>query len=101
MASEAGQLELNVFEPIIVLSVFESVEMLINGMNTLRFRCIEGITANEQRCREMVQNSIGLVTALVPWIGYEAANELAREALEEIKVYFSWIGKKNFITENL
>lgn len=99
MASEAGQLELNVFEPIIVLSVFESVEMLINGMNTLRFRCIEGITANEQRCREMVQNSIGLVTALVPWIGYEAANELAKEALESNKSVYYLVLEKNFLSK--
>ena len=82
MASEAGQLELNVFEPIIVHSVFESVEMLIQGMNTLRHRCVEGITANEERCRALVENSIGLVTALVPWLGYATASELAREALE-------------------
>lgn len=82
MASEAGQLELNVFEPIIVHSVFESVEMLIHGMNTLRHRCVEGITANVERCRALVENSIGLVTALVPWLGYAKASELAREALE-------------------
>src|SRR5690606_35198192 len=82
MASEAGQLELNVFEPVIVQSIFESVEMLINGMNTLKYRCIDGITANEERCRTLVMNSIGLITALVPWISYDKLNELAREALE-------------------
>ena len=78
LAAEAGQLELNVFEPVIVKSIFESVEMLKNGMNTLKYRCIDGITANEERCRFMVYNSIGLVTALVPFIGYENSNELAK-----------------------
>jgi len=66
IASEAGQLELNVFEPVIVQSIFESVEMLINGMNTLKYRCIDGITANKEHCRQLVINSIGLLTALVP-----------------------------------
>ncbi|HON18112.1 MAG TPA: aspartate ammonia-lyase [Salinivirgaceae bacterium] len=83
MASEAGQLELNVMEPIIVQSLLENIEMLKNGMETLRYRCIEGITANVDRCRQMVHNSIGLVTALNPYIGYKAATKLAKQALEE------------------
>src|SRR5690606_29964277 len=99
MASEAGQLELNVFEPVIVHSVFESVEMLINGMNTLRFRCIDGITANEERCRSMVENSIGLVTALVPWIGYKSANELAMEALASGESVYSLVLSKNLLSK--
>jgi aspartate ammonia-lyase len=82
LSAEAGQLELNVFEPVIVQSLFESVEMLKNGMNTLTFRCIEGITANEAHCRSMVENSIGLVTALNPVLGYETCTKLAKEALE-------------------
>jgi aspartate ammonia-lyase len=98
IASEAGQLELNVFEPIIVLSVFESVEMLINGMNTLRYRCVDGITANEERCRSMVENSIGLVTALVPWLGYKAANELASEALRSGESVYSLVLRQNLLS---
>ncbi len=82
LAAEGGQLELNVFEPIIVQSLFESIEMLKNGMNTLKYRCIDGITANEERCREMVYNSIGLVTALNPIIGYEKSTKLAKIALD-------------------
>lgn len=82
MAVEAGQLELNVMEPVIVHSIFESIEMLKNGMTTLKYRCIDGITANEERCREMVYNSIGLVTALNPILGYEMSTQLAKEALE-------------------
>ncbi|HOP59019.1 MAG TPA: aspartate ammonia-lyase [Bacteroidales bacterium] len=99
IASEGGQLELNVFEPVIVHCIFESVEMLINGMKTLNYRCIEGITANEDRCREMVLNSIGLVTALVPWIGYEASNELAREALESNKSVYSLVLEKGLLSK--
>ncbi len=82
MAAEAGQLELNVMEPIITHCLFESIEMLKNGMSTLNHRCIKGITANEEVCRNMVYNSIGLVTALNPIIGYEAATMLAKQALE-------------------
>ena len=99
IASEGGQLELNVFEPVIVHCIFESVEILVNGMKTLNYRCIEGITANEDRCREMVLNSIGLVTALVPWIGYEASNELAREALESNKSVYSLVLEKGLLSK--
>ena len=83
IASEAGQLELNVMEPIIVHCLFESIEMLINAMNTLREKCIAGITANEEVCRRMVFNSIGLVTALNPYIGYENAAKTAKKAYRE------------------
>jgi len=82
LAAEAGQLELNVMEPVIVQSLFESVEILERGMMTLRKRCIEGITANEDVLRRYVENSIGLVTALVPVLGYEACSSLAKTAKE-------------------
>ena len=85
LASEAGQLELNVMEPIIVLSLFENIEMLVNAMNTLREKCIVGITANPEVCRRMVYNSIGLVTALNPYLGYETSTMLAKEALQSGK----------------
>lgn len=82
LAAEAGQLELNVMEPVIVYSLFESIEMLRNGMATLQRRCVDGITANEERCLALVRGSIGLVTALNPLLGYEASSAVAREALE-------------------
>jgi len=82
LAAEAGQLELNVMEPVIVQSIFESAEMLKSGMMTLKHRCIDGITANKERCLDMVQNSIGIVTALNPVLGYETSSGLAKEALE-------------------
>ncbi len=102
MAAEAGQLELNVMEPVIVQSIFESIEMLKNGMSTLRSRCIEGITANPENCRSMVENSIGLVTALNPVLGYETCSMLAKEALERnIGVYDLVIEKKLLTKEKL
>jgi aspartate ammonia-lyase len=82
MAAEAGQLELNVMEPVIVECLFESIEMLKNGMTAVTERCIRGITANRDVCREYVTNSIGLVTALNPHLGYEVCSALAREALK-------------------
>ena len=81
-AAEAGQLQLNVMEPIIVESILESQTWLINAMNTLRTKCIEGITVNAGHCYEMVKNSIGIVTALNPYIGYKASTKVAKQALE-------------------
>ncbi|MDD2526897.1 MAG: aspartate ammonia-lyase [Lentimicrobiaceae bacterium] len=98
LAAEAGQLELNVMEPIIVHSLFESIEMLKNGMKTLNHRCIKGITANEEHCRNMVYNSIGLVTALNPVIGYEAANKLAKDALEGNRRVYDLVLEQNLLT---
>jgi aspartate ammonia-lyase len=71
MAAEAGQLQLNVMEPVLAFNCFQSLKMLIQAVNTLTHRCIKGITANRERCRDYVANSIGIVTALVPHIGYE------------------------------
>jgi aspartate ammonia-lyase len=99
MAAEAGQLELNVMEPVIVQSIFESIEMLINGMKTFNYRCISGITANEQQCREMVQNSIGIVTALNPVLGYEKCSILAKEALNTGRSVYDLVIEKDFLSK--
>ncbi len=96
---EAGQLELNVMEPVIVQSIFESIEMLKNGMTTLKYKCIDGITANKERCREMVYNSIGLVTALNPVLGYEASTLLAKEALETNRGVYELVLEKNLLSK--
>ena len=82
MASEAAQMELNAMEPVTAQCNFESVDILINGFETLRTRCVEGITANEDKCRSYVQNSIGIVTALNPIIGYKNSTKIAKEAME-------------------
>jgi aspartate ammonia-lyase len=81
LAAEAGQLQLNVMEPILVFNLFQSMEMLTAAVVTLTERCIKGITANPERCLEMVEHSIAIVTAVVPAIGYEKASEVAKEAL--------------------
>ena len=81
-AAEAGQLQLNVMEPVIAESILESVTWLRNAIDTLRTKCIEGITINADHCYEMVKNSIGIVTALNPYIGYKASTKIAKEALE-------------------
>ena len=81
-AAEAGQLQLNVMEPVIAESILESVTWLRNAIETLRTKCIEGITVNREHCYEMVKNSIGIVTALNPYIGYKNSTKVAKEALE-------------------
>jgi aspartate ammonia-lyase len=81
MAAESGQLQLNAFEPIIAHSLFESLTHLTSACDVLRTRCVTGITANVEHMRATVDRSIGLVTALNPHIGYEAATALAAEAL--------------------
>jgi aspartate ammonia-lyase len=100
LAAEAGQLQLNVFEPVIVESLFESIEMLKNGMMTLKQKCIDGITANEERCRSLVENSIGLVTALNPVIGYEKSTQLAKEALEKNKGVYELVLEKKLLSKD-
>ena len=99
LAAEAGQLELNVMEPVIVQSIFESIEMLKNGMNTLKYRCIDGITANVEHCLNQVKNSIGIVTALNPALGYEASTQLAKEALETNRGVYELVLEKNLLSK--
>jgi len=99
LAAEAGQLELNVMEPIIVHSIMESIEMLKNGMHVFKHRCIDGITANEEHCRNMVLNSIGLVTALVPIIGYDASTEVAKEATESKRGVYEVVLEKGYLSK--
>jgi len=99
LAAEAGQLELNVMEPVIVQSLFESIEMLKNGMITLKHRCIDGITANEEHCRRKVMNSIGLVTALNPALGYEACTMVAKEALETGRGVYELVLEKGLLSK--
>ena len=83
MAAEAGQLQLNAMEPLIIYNILESMRLLKRAMIMLEERCIKGITANREHCAAMVHNSIGLVTALNPHIGYENATRIARRALHE------------------
>ncbi len=82
MAAEAGQLELNAMEPVIAYSLFSSLLHLGRACHTLRDLCLDGITANVERCYNMMKNAIGLVTAMTPYLGYERCSAIAREALE-------------------
>jgi aspartate ammonia-lyase len=81
MAAEAGQLQLNVMEPVIAYSLFNSLTFLENACYTLQIKCVDGITANEEICKNMVMNSIGIVTSLNPILGYEESASIAKEAL--------------------
>jgi aspartate ammonia-lyase len=98
-ASEAGQLQLNVMEPVIVQSLFESIEMLKNGMSVLRYRTIEGISANIEHIENLVRNSIGIVTALNPVIGYENSSSIAKEALETGKSVYDLTLERGLLSE--
>jgi len=91
MSGEAAQMELNAMEPVMAQCDFESVDLLINGFDTLRTLCVEGIVANEERCRQHVHNSIGIVTALNPVIGYKNSTKIAKEALETGKSVYDLV----------
>ncbi|WP_096435949.1 aspartate ammonia-lyase [Alteribacter populi] len=81
LASEAGQLELNVMEPVLVFNLLQSFTILQNGISVFREFAIEGITANIDRCRELVETSVGIITAINPHVGYETAARIAKEAI--------------------
>jgi aspartate ammonia-lyase len=98
-AAEAGQLQLNAFEPIIAHSLFKSLKHLRQGCDTLSSRCVAGITANRDWMNAQVKNSIGLVTALSPYIGYENSTALAREAHETGSSVLDLALKKKLMTK--
>ncbi len=81
MAAEAGQLQLNVMEPVIAFSLFTSLDYMCRACNTLRLKCVDGITVNREHSQQLVMNSIGIVTQLNPIIGYEESSSIAKEAL--------------------
>ena len=81
MAVEAGQLQLNAFEPVIAHSIFQSITWMRRAIHTLRVNCVEGITANRERLGAMVGSSVGVITALTPFLGYAASAALAKTAL--------------------
>ncbi len=100
MAAEAGQLQLNVMEPVIAFSLFTSLSYMGNAILGLVDKCINGITANEEACRNMVMNSIGIITALNPILGYEACSNIAKEALETGKsVHDIAVIEKQLVTQ--
>ena len=82
MAAEAGQLQLNAMEPVIVFNILQSMRMLTRGMKVLREKCIVGIEADRERCRELLDHSLVAVTAINPYVGYAEASRVAKEALK-------------------
>ena len=82
MAAEAGQLELNAFEPIVFYCMFQSIDTLAYAVHTFVENCVTGITANETRCRYLVENSVGIITAICPYVGYQKAADIAKKAIK-------------------
>ena len=99
MAAEGGQLELNAFEPVLFYNLFESITTLKGAVETLRDNCIIGITANKDRCNDLVENAIGMITAINPYVGYDAAAEIANEALISGKSIRELILRDKLLTE--
>jgi aspartate ammonia-lyase len=98
-AAEAGQLQLNAFEPIIAYSLFKSVAHLRAGCLTLSSKCVDGITVNEDRLREVMDTSLGIVTALNPYIGYANASAVARQALESRRSVAEIVLERGLLTQ--
>ncbi|HZK01392.1 MAG TPA: aspartate ammonia-lyase [Anaerovoracaceae bacterium] len=99
MAAEGGQLELNAFEPVIFYNLFESIVTLANGVKTFRENCIDGITANKEKTQQLVDNSVGIITAIVPHIGYKASAKIADRAIATGESVRELAIEKNLLTE--
>ena len=99
MAAEGGQLELNAFEPIIFYCLFQSIDTLAYAVQTFVDNCITGITANEERCRYLVESSVGVITAISPHVGYQKAADIAKKALRTGESIRSLILKEGLLTE--
>jgi len=98
IAAEAGQLQLNVFEPVIAFRLLAGIFSLTNACVVLRERCVEGITANPDRMRQFVEQSVGIITALVPVLGYGTATEIAREALASGRGVYELVLSRGLMT---
>jgi len=99
LSAEAGQLQLNAFEPVIAAAIFESQTLLVNAARTLREFCVEGITPNPEVLKHYIDSSIGTVTALNPVIGYDKATELAAEALASGEGIIELVREKHILTD--
>jgi aspartate ammonia-lyase len=99
LAVEAGQFELNVMEPVMAYNLFNSLTMLTQALNSFRTTCICSIEANEARCHSLVDNSIGIVTALAPYLGYEQSAKVAKEALETCRPVREIIAAKGLLNK--
>ena len=100
VAAESGQLELNAFEPVVFFKLFESITCLTNAISTFIDNCVDGIVANKERCEELLNSSVGMVTALCPYIGYKKAAEIAKESLKTNQSIRSLISKYQLLSED-
>jgi aspartate ammonia-lyase len=98
LAAEAGQLQLNAFEPVIAFRLLRGIESLRNACDVLRERCVAGITANPERLRWFVEQSIGVATALVPALGYETASDVATAALTSGRSVYDIVCDRGLMT---
>jgi aspartate ammonia-lyase len=98
LAAEGGQLQLNVFEPIIAYRLLNSMTILTRACEVLKVRCVDGITANVERMRYFVEHSIGIVTALVPILGYETSTEIAKKALDSGRGVYELVLESGLMT---
>ena len=99
IAAEAGQLQLNAMEPVIVFNILQSMRMLTRGMNVLREKCIDGIEADEERCRDLLEHSLVAVTAINPYVGYTEASRVAKKALKERRSIRDIVLSEKLMTE--
>jgi aspartate ammonia-lyase len=99
LAAHSGQLQLNAYEPLVGLSVMESQQILVNGSNALRTKCVNGIAVNEKVLERYMETTVGIVTALNPVIGYDKATELANEAYKSGKGLLEIIREKKILNE--
>lgn len=99
LAAEAGQLQLNVMEPVIAQCIFESIELLENALVTLAHKCVDGITANEEHTKQMVLNSVGIITYLDPFIGHHQGDVIGKEAIKTGKTIRELVLEKGLLTE--
>jgi aspartate ammonia-lyase len=99
MAAEAGQLQLNAMEPVIVFNILQSMRMLTRGMKVLREKCIVGIEADRERCQELLDHSLVAVTAINPYVGYAEASRVAKEALKSRRTVREVVLAEKLMTE--
>ena len=100
MAAEAGQMELNAFEPVVFYNLFESISTLREAVTTLIDNCIAGITANRERCLTLMESSAGIATALCPYLGYKTSARIAKTALKTGKTVRELVLGEKLMNEN-
>lgn len=100
MAAEAGQMELNAFEPVVFYNLFESITMLTQAVETLTDNCITGITANRGHCRQLMESSAGIATALCPYLGYQTSARIAKQSLRENRTVREIVLEEKLLSQN-